>query len=342
MLFILIYFLINSVVSFVHNPQLNVNIDSDENDTLILVYNLTTNYSYFITFRSFGNEQIKFGLFNSSNNKIQTNSLDISFSNQTTELISFFIICFHFIFQINDFDIHCKDIRFSKLNSNKSHHTQDFLPSYNPLFVPMMYALSVLMLLPVIIQHHRQKKAQLLQRRKELRRLSVSIVQDKRNPKQNFIRKILSQIIENDNINYKDLPLNIELVSVPSTKTIIDDVEDNTNVTFTLENLQPFIHRYDDDDDNNRLDEQATIDAHDCVAHLLDNSPWNTPHYDQPLGTSSLQHNPVIRDYTTAIKEQHIPTMVSFHDDDDDDRKPILKPKTNFYRSNRVFIESDV
>lgn len=334
-IFIFVYFFINSVISFVHNPQVNIDIDYGENDTLILFYNLTTNYTYFITIRSFGNEQLKLGLFLPSN-KFVEHSLEVFYQQSTTELFDLFIICFHFILQINDLDIQCKDIRLLK---NKSQISQDFLPSYNPLFVPMMYALSVIMLLPVIIQHHRHKQALLLQRKKELRRLSVSISQDKRNPKQNFMRKILSQIIENGNINYANLPLDIELVSLPSTKTILDDVDENANVTFTLQNLQPFIHKYDDDE----LNEQSVVDAHDCVAHLLDNTPWNTPHIDQPFNTSSYRHHPVIHDCTTVLKEQHVPTIIPLHDDDDDDdRKPILKTTTHFPRSNRVFFESDV
>src|ERR1700722_3105762 len=113
----------------------------------------------------------------------------------------------------------------------------------------MMYALSILMLLPVSIQHHRKKKALILQRQKELRRLSVTIAQDDENPKQNFAKKLLSQIIERGNIDYKTIPKDIELVSPPpSTKEI------------TLENLQPFI----DTNNDNNINEETGIDANDC------------------------------------------------------------------------------
>jgi heme exporter protein D len=336
---IIIYFLINFVISLANNQtksinQLNINIDYRENDTIILFYNLTTNYSYFITFRSFGNEQLKFGLFLSSN-KYEEHSMEIIHQYYTTEFSYLFIICFHFILPNNNLDIQCKDIRLLKANQIKFNSSEDFLPSYNPLFVPMMYALSILMLLPVIIQHHRQKQAILLQRQKELRRLSVTIAQDTQNPKQNFAQKILSQIIENGSIHYKNLPKDIELLSVPSTNTILDDTDDNSNVPFTLQNLRPIIHKYDDND----INEQPGIDAHDCIAHLLDNTPWNMQSSDQPFSISSSRHLSVVRDSARARKEQHVPTIISFPDDDDD-QKPILKSK--YSRTNRSFVESDV
>jgi hypothetical protein len=282
------------------------------------------------------------GLFLPSN-KFEEHSIEILYEYSTTELYYLFIICFHFILKINDIDIHCEDLRIRKDDINTD-LSKDFLPSYNPLFVPMMYALSVLMLLPVIIQHHRRKKAQLLKRQKELRRLSVTISQDQQNPGQNIAQKFLSQIIENGNVHYKNIPMDIELVSTSSTKPTIDDSDENTNVTFALQNLHPFIHKYDQND----INEQSCIDANDCIAHLLDNTPWNTPNSDQPFSTSSYRNHSVIRDSATAVKEQqHLPTIISFHDDDDDDdRKPILKtikyPTSNFRRTNRVFFESDV
>jgi hypothetical protein len=312
------------------NIELNISLEFGENNTMILFYNLTSNYSYFITFRSFGNKQLKFGLF-SPIKKFEEHSMNIFYRYNTSEFVYLFIICFHFILQLNDLNIQCQDLRLFESNINK-----DFLPSYNPLFVPMMYALSVLMLLPVIVQHHRHKKAQSFRRRKELRRLSVSIAQDQENPKRNFARKILSQIIENGNINYDKTPMDIELVSAPSTKTILDDLDDHTNVAFTLDNLQPLIHRYDDND--------IEINAHDCIAHLLDSTPWTTSYRDQPL-TTSLSRYSVVPDSARAIKEQYVPTIISLHDDEDD-RKPILKTKNysteNYSRTNRTFIESDV
>jgi len=339
---IIIYFSINSVLSLANNYQLNINIDYEENNTIILFYNLSTNYSYFLTFRSFGNEQFKFGLFFPTN-KFEQHSIEILYQYSTTELFYLFIICFHFILQINDIDIQCEDIRLYKNDYIKSDISQDFLPSYNPLFVPMMYALSIVMLLPVIIQHHRHKKAQLLKRQKELKRLSITISHDQQNPAHNIAQDILSQIIENGNINYKNIPTDIELVSIPSPKPMPNDINKNVNLTFGIQNLQSFIHKYDDND----INEQSSIDAHECIAHLLDNTPWNKLHNDQIFSTSSFRNHSVIRDSTTPIKDQYLPTIIPFHDDDDDDdRKPILKtikyPISNFHRTNRVFLESDV
>jgi hypothetical protein len=273
---------------------------------------------------------LKFGLFLPTK-KFEEHSMEIYYQYYTNQLL---IICFHFILQLNDLDIQCKDLRLFKSDIDEV-----FLPSYNPLFVPMMYALSVLMLLPVIIQHHRHKKAQLFLRRKELRRLSVSISKDPENPKRNLAQKLLSQIVENGNINYEKIPMDIELIPTLSTKTILND---HAHVTFTLDNLQPLIHRYEDND----LDEDIEMDAHDCIAHLLDNTPWNTPYSDQPFSTNLCRYS-VIRDSSRAIREQHVPTIISFHDDDDDDdRKAILKAKKystdNYSRINRTFIESDV
>jgi len=72
---IIIYFLINSVISISNNQtktinQLNINLDYGENNTILLFYNITTNYSYFITFRLFGEEQLKFGLFPPTNKRL--------------------------------------------------------------------------------------------------------------------------------------------------------------------------------------------------------------------------------------------------------------------------------
>ncbi|CAF2417236.1 unnamed protein product [Rotaria sp. Silwood2] len=339
------YCLINSVISIANNQtkinnQLSIDANYRENYTIILLYNITTNYSYFITFRSFGYEQLKFGLFLSTN-KSEENSIEIFYQYHTTELFYLFIICFHFILQLNDLDIQCKDLHVFKDEQIKSNLSQDFLPSYNPLFVPMMYALSILMLLPVIIQHHRHKKAQLLQRQKELRRLSITIAQDNENPQQNLAKNILSKIVENGNISYENLPIDIELISLPSTKTMLDDIDDNVTSTFTLRTLKPFIHKYDDND----IDKQSDVNANDCIAHLLDNTPWNTPHIDEPLATSSSRH-PVVRDCAIAIKEQYVPTTISFHNDNDNNRIVTIESNKhstiNLQMINRVFFESDV
>ncbi|CAF1051616.1 unnamed protein product [Adineta steineri] len=342
---IIIYCFIYSVISLSNNQtkitnSLNINLDYGENDTIILWYNLTTNYSYFITFREFGDEQLKFGLFLSTNNKSEEHSIEIFHQNFTLNIRHLFIICFHFILQVNNLDIQCKDIRLFKKDEIDPDLPEVFLPSYNPLFVPMMYALSVIMLLPVIIQNHRRKKALTLQRRTTLRRLSIQIAQDDQNPQQNIVKQMLSRIAENGDLTYENIPMEMKLVSDSSTKLTLDDMNDN-NVTFTLENLQPFAYDYDDNDTNEQLD----VNADDCIAHLLDNTPWNTPNSDQPL-TPSLSRHPLIRDSATAIKEQHVPTTIPFHDDDDDDLKPILitnkHPRRSLYKKNQVFFETDV
>ena len=336
MLLILIlgYFLVHTVL-LKANEDFNLHLEYGENGSVILFYNLTTNYSYFLTFRSFGNDQFKSDLYPPAR-EFKDESIEISYQDHPTEFFYLFITCFHFILSSNDLDIQCKDLRLFPQNTNKSSE-EDFLPSYNPLFVPMMYALSIVMLLPVIIQHHRRKKAQELQRAKELRRLSVSISQDKQNPKRNFAQKLLSQMIENGNINYKNIPMDIELVSPLST------IDDNIPMTFTLDNLQPLIHRV-----SGIEEESSGVDAHDCIAHLLDNTPWNTPSQsDQPLSTSFARYS-VVQDSASTIKRSDVPTIVSIHDDndDDDDRKPILRTKKSslsvLYRTNRTFFESDV
>ena len=335
---IIIYFFINGVMSLSnHSNQVNIRLDYGENETIILYYSLTTNDSYLITFRAFGDKELKFGLF-SSTNKSAEYSIEIFHQYQTSEVFHLFIICFRFIRQYIDLDIQCNDIRLFKLNQNRSaNSSEDFLPSYNPLFVPMMYALSILMLLPVIIQHHRHKQAQLLQRRKQLRRLSLSIAQDDQHPQQDLGKKLLSHITEDGNISYENIPIDIELIPMTSTNTNLDTINENANVTFTLDNLQ---HQYDENDINEQLD----VTADDCIAHLLNNTPWNTPHIDQPL-TINLSRHQVVRDSAASIKEKHAPTIIPF-DDDDDDRKPILNttkhPRVNLYRTNRVFFESDV
>jgi hypothetical protein len=97
--------------------------------------------------------------------------------------------------------------------------------------------------------------------------------------------------------------------------------------------------------DDNDINEKSDINADDCIAHLLDNTPWNTPDIDQPL-LGSLSRHPAIHASPIAIKGQHVPTIIPLHEDDDDDRKPILKankyPTVSYHRTNRVFFESDV
>ncbi|CAF0943897.1 unnamed protein product [Adineta ricciae] len=341
-----LYCLINSVQSSSKNQTetintLNIDINYEENDTIVLLYNLTTKYSHYITFRAFGDVQFQFGLF-SSTNKSEKNSLEIAHHYSSSEPYYLFIVCFHFL-QFNDLDIQCRDIRLLNVRQLESNASKEFLPSYNPLFVPMMYALSVVMLLPVIVQHHRHKKALLLQRRQTLRRLSMQIADDDQIPQQNLLKNILLQIKDDGNTNYENLCLEMDTISDSVPKVNRNDLSDN-NVTFTLENLQPLIHRRDGND----IDEQVDVNADDCVAHLLNNTPWNSSQTEQPLSTNLSRHA-FIHDWTTATKEQNVPpTVISFHDDDDDDsdQRPILKPNKQAsrasYKSNRVFFETDV
>ncbi|CAF2087813.1 unnamed protein product [Rotaria magnacalcarata] len=333
---LIIYLSINSVVSILNNHtkpinSLNIAVNYVENYTIILSYNLTTNYSYFITFRSFGDKQLKYGLFLPTN-KSEEKFIEIFYQYHTTEL---FIVCFHFILLANGLDIKCEDLRVVNDDQMNSNGEKEFLPSYNPLFVPMMYALSVLMLLPVIIQHHRQKKAELLRRQKHLRHLSITLVQD--DP--NLAQSMLTEMVKNGKIDYENIPIDMELLSLPSTRTMFEDLDDNTN--FTVRRHDSFIHKYDDYD----IDRQTDVDAHDCIAHLLDSTPWTTLDTNEPLSTSSCKH-PVIRDSAAAIKEQHVPTIVNFRNDNDYNRK--LSVESNKYSAmnltliNPMFFESDV
>lgn len=293
--------------------QLNVDIDYGENSTIILLYNLTTQYNYFITFRPFGDEQIKLGLFSPTNKSVQ-NSIDILYHYDTREL---FIICFYFILSLKDLDIQCKDLRLVQNTEIESHSEKDFLPSYNPLFVPLMYALSVLMLLPVIIQHHRRKQAKLIARRKQIRSLSISIAKD--DP--SLTQSVLSKIVENGKVCYENLPIDIRLLSMsPTVTTRLDDLDDPTKPTFTLETSQPYVYEnenYDVDDDD---DDELIVDAHDCVAHLLDSAPWSTSDIDEPV-TASSSDCLVVRDSARAIKEQYVPTIILSDYDNNNKRK---------------------
>ncbi|CAF3886514.1 unnamed protein product [Rotaria sp. Silwood1] len=81
--------------------------------------------------------------------------------------------------------------------------------------------------------------------------------------------KCLSQFVENGNVNNDNIPIDIELISVRSTKTMLDDLTDNINSIFASETLRRFIYKYDDND----INKQSCVDAHNCIAHLLDNTP---------------------------------------------------------------------
>ena len=288
-----------------------VNIESHDNQTFILHYNVTTNYSYYITFRLFGHEQLKLGLFTPKFPCEQSSVTILDQYRPHSDSTTLYIVCFHFLRSPLDIDIQCRDIRLATTEV-------DSRPSYKPLFVPMMYALSVLMLLPVIIQHRRHKQAQLSERRKALRRLSINIIQD--NP------ELLPRCVQNGKLDPKKIPIQIELLSFPSTRTIMDNIDDNDNVTFSLPNGEPFHAAC------NEESEDFGVTADDCIAHLLDNAPWNTDYSEKaPLRSS--------------MKEQQVPMLASVYDPQSDrpsSSKSDAHCTVHLFRSNPAFIESDV
>jgi hypothetical protein len=306
---ILIYF----SLYFVSGSNLFVDIEYGDNQTFIIYYNLTTNYSYYVTYRLFEHKQIKSGLFSS---KIRENKFLISNQYDTpTTLVYLFIICFHFIRRLNDIDIQCEDIRLLKLDPQKS-----ILPTYKPLFVPMMYALSILMLLPVIIQHRRRKHAAFIKRRSQLRHLSISISHD--NP------DILSKFVEHGTLNLKNMPIELELISSPTTRTTLNEVDSNDNVTYKLRKSRVYFDTYKQEEND---DEQSAITADDCIAHLINSTPWNS------TLTNRVSLN---SDSMDVLQEQYIPMMRKFYNTERGKRQS--HDTINFFRSNPAFIESDV
>ena len=293
-----------------------MHIEIQVNQTFVLHYNVTTNYSYYITFRVFGQEQLKFDVFAPPSQAEQPSIVVPDQHLPHTDSIHLFIVCFHFLRSANDIDIQCRDIRLATAEAISSE--AELRPSYKPLFVPMMYALSVLMLLPVIVQHRRHKQAKIAERRKALRRLSINIAQD--NP------GLLPRCLENGKLDPKKIPIQIELLSYPSTRTIVDDIDDNDNVTFTLQSGQPF------DATCNGENEDFGVTADDCVAHLLDNAPWITYSSDK-------------RPRRSSMKEQQVPMLANVYDSHD--HRPTNARSDSYcsvplFRSNPAFIESDV
>lgn len=239
--------------------------------------------------------------------------LNLFYSSETTEIFHLFIICFYFLFrQSNEHEMQCRDIRLTKSLTSTS---GDFLPTYNPLFVPLMYALIVLMLLPMIIQHHRQKRALLFQRRNEIRRLSISIVKETSETiRPTFTKALLSQIIEDESNGNNELDL---LDVSTSDRTIFADLP----VTFTLDNLQPFIRRSDESEH----DEESTITADECIAHLLNTTPWRNSSTDRFPLTSSLETTN-LRDFPTAMEDfHHSQSIRSMSDWDSNEKHPKIK-----------------
>ena len=287
-----------------------VNIEMGENQTFLLSYNLTSSFSYYITFRQFEQEQWKFGLFTpSESSRLQT--LNVPYREDASiEQFYYLIVCFHFLRSPDDIDVQCKDIRYRSSSNVES------FPSYKPLFVPLMYALSVLMLLPVIVQHRHRKRAQFLQRRKELRRLSISIAQDRAS--------------ENGTKEPKAIPIQIELLSFPSSRTLFDQIDDNDNVTFTeAKPFEPYFSSGNEqvDEEDEDEEEEIGISADECIAHLLNNAPWTTD-------TATLR---IPEKY--ILHEQEVP-MISATEHYDDHRTQYSSLR--LFRSNPAFVESDV
>ena len=285
-------------------------IEKSSNETFILNYNVSSNYSYLITFRLFEHEQFKYGLFNPTDgNEMKSIEILHHYELMREEIYYFFIICFHFIRSLNDIDIVCKDLRLVKTNPFDSEN--DYLPSYRPLFVPMMYALSVLMLLPVIVQHRRQKRANIIDRQRQLKRLSLSLVNE--NP------QAISRRLKNGPVDLTQLPNEIQLVSCPSKKTIFEMINDNENVMFTLQDTM-----MNNIDETNY--EEPPVTADECIAHLLNNTPWTRESF-------SRSHFVVEQEPTFHERFQQ--------------RKITSKPDNQYcslplYRSNPAFVESDV
>jgi hypothetical protein len=137
---------------------------------------------------------------------------------------------------------------------------------------------------------------------------------------------LLPRCVENGKLDPKKIPIQIELLSFPSTRTIMDDIDDNDNVTFSLQNGQPF--------DGTCIDnsEDYGVTADDCIAHLLDNAPWNTG-YSEKLPLRSL------------MKEQQVPMLASVYvplNDRPSSSKSDVHCTVHLFRSNPAFIESDV
>ena len=341
---IVAYLFVNGIISISTNQtkpvdQLSAAINYGENDTFILLFNTTTNYSYFITFRSFGNKQFKFGLF-SSVNKFQENSIEIFYQYHTNDSFYLFIVCFHFIVNFTDLDVQCKDIRLINNNQIESNRSKVSPPSYNPLFIPVMYALCVIMVLPIIIRNHYRKRTQVLERRKQLRRFSTTIAQGNKNPQRNLAKKVLSHLEEDGDINYKDIPIDIELSPITSTKTILGDMNDNKRLTSGLETLQSYTYIYD----NNDISEQPNVNAHACVAHLLDKRPWNISNSDEPLSTRPLR-NSVVHDCAVAKTEASLPERNLLDEDSDNVQKfsfkTYEKTPANLRIVNKICLELD-
>jgi hypothetical protein len=304
----------------------------DNNHTIRLLYNLTTNYSYYMTFRSFADRTLKFGPYSATFRPKQY-SLNIVHTLSNHDLPYLFIICFYFLLRIDELDIQCRDIRSSMIHRNRSSTPADFLPTYNPLFVPLMYALSVLMLLPVIIQHHRRKKVLILQREKQLQRLSLTTVD-------NDIERVRSACLSTAK-KPGTMSTDIELVEVLTDKMYLADIDEHVHLSFTLENLQPYEYQCEVDTYENP---RSTITADDCIAHLLDSTPWKTSHIDSPALVRCLEET-IVSDYSRVTRIPHVPTIQTYNVDDNNMNDHLLIVQAQNLPKiivHDTFIESDV
>lgn len=276
----------------------SVSIENHSNQTFILHFNLTTNDSYYITFRLFEQEQYKYGLF-IPNSSTESRSIEINYRYNSFDQIFFlFIVCFHFLRFQGDIDIQCKDLRLAADSMNYSDN--HYHPSYKPLFVPLMYALSVLMLLPVIVQHRRRKMSDKAHREQQLKRISVGLTD------------------ETQTSDSKTLPVSIELASFPSSKNFFESLDENEKITFQLQ--EPMFS------DGFEF-EMSTVTADDCVAHLLNSTPWTQ-------STSDFQH-----DYNHTNRWIARPERNQFRRSSTKNDGYCTVP---LFRSNPAFIESDV
>ncbi|CAF0922551.1 unnamed protein product [Didymodactylos carnosus] len=212
---------------------------------------------YSITFRSFGAEAYRFGSFLTGNETITINYIQLNENIDCAD--GLYITCIYYIEP--RFDPICKDLKFDDGRHSVS-------PSYNPLFVPLMYALSIFMLFPVIIQHHRKKTKLLLARQQQIRRLSLTITNvDPNENHELFTKQILSKIT---NRNY----LNTATTSFSSLDKYISNSSDLIDH-----------NEQEDDDDNN------CPNANDSIEHLLSSKPWLTVN-GEPISDQQTFYNP--------------------------------------------------
>ncbi|CAF5068780.1 unnamed protein product, partial [Rotaria magnacalcarata] len=180
-------------------------------------------------------------------------------------------------------------------------------------------------LLPAIVQHRRRKKAVLIQRQKVLKRYSLSITANNSN--------ILSQMTENGSMNLKSIPTEVEFSSLQSIKTIIKDIDENDRFTFSVPKLDTLTNRPVGDYD------EFEVTADDCIAYLLNNTPWNTS-----LSKKASKINFRRTNSSNLLEEQHIPMIKTSYDNEihrSISNSNVLCEQSSF-NTNPTFIESGV